>query len=228
MADDARIEVVDTREGYDRWSHQYDVDGNPLIALEEKYFPEILGEVRGLRVADIGCGTGRHASRLATSGARVVALDFSTGMMRKAREKVASGAVSFAVTDISRALPIRDHAFDRIICCLVLDHIHDVAGLFCELKRISRDDGFIAISSMHPAMMLREVQAQFHDPVTGATVRPRSAPNQISDYVNAATAAGLHIDHMSEHVIDAEVAGKYPRAMKYLGWPALLLMRLIP
>jgi ubiquinone/menaquinone biosynthesis C-methylase UbiE len=228
MADDARIEVIDTREGYDRWSHQYDVDGNPLIALEEKYFPEILGEVRGLRVADIGCGTGRHASRIASSGARVVAVDFSTGMMRKAREKVASGAISFAVADISRSLPIRDHVFDRIICCLVLDHIHDVAGLFCELKRICRDDGFIAISSMHPAMMLREVQAQFHDPVTGATVRPRSAPNQISDYVNATTAAGLRIDHMSEHVIDAEVAGKYPRAMKYLGWPALLLMRLIP
>ena len=52
-------------------------------------------------------------------------------------------------------------------------------------------------------------------------------PNQISDYVNAATTAGLRIDHMSEHVIDAEVADQYPRAMKYLGWPCLFLMRLV-
>jgi ubiquinone/menaquinone biosynthesis C-methylase UbiE len=228
MADDARIEVVDTREGYDRWSHQYDGDGNPLIAVEEKYFPAILGEVRSLKLADIGCGTGRHASRLVRSGAEVVALDFSTGMMRKAREKFGAGHIGFAVADISRALPLRERHFDRVICCLVLDHIHDVAALFGELKRICRADGFIAISVMHPAMMLREVQAQFHDPATGATVRPRSAPNQISDYVNAANAAGLRIDHMSEHVIDAEVASEYPRAMKYLGWPILLLLRLRP
>ena len=228
MADDARIEVVDTREGYDRWSHLYDIDGNPLIALEEKYFPEILGDVRGLKVADIGCGTGRHAARLASSGARVTALDFSTGMLRKAREKFGAQCIGFAVADISRSLPLRDHHFDRVICCLVLDHIHDVPRLFGELKRICRSDGFIALSVMHPAMMLRDVQAQFHDPTTGATVRPRSAPNEISDYVNAANAAGLSIEHMSEHVIDAGVAERYPRAMKYLGWPVLLLLRLVP
>ncbi len=227
MADSERIEVVDTREGYDRWSHCYDVDGNPLIALEEKHFAKILGAVRGLKIADIGCGTGRHASQLANAGAQVVALDFSTGMMRKARDKAGSQSVAFAVADISRALPLRANYFDRVICCLVLDHIDDVASLFPELKRICRRDGFIAISAMHPAMMLRDVQAQFHDPVSGARVRPRSAPNQISDYVNAATTAGLRIDHMSEYVIDAEVANQYPRAMKYLGWPCLFLMRLV-
>ena len=228
MAGEARIEVVDTREGYDRWSHQYDVDGNPLIALEEKHFPGILGEVRGLRIADIGCGTGRHAARLAYAGARVAALDFSTGMMGKARQRFGANDVAFAVADISHPLPIRDQCFDRVICCLVLDHIHDVASLFGELRRICRRDGFIAISSMHPAMMLRDIQAQFHDPVSGTTIRPRSAPNQMSDYVNAATTAALRIDHMSEHAIDGSLAAEFPRALKYLGWPMLLLMRLRP
>ena len=228
MAESPRIEIIDTREGYDRWSEIYDFDGNPLIALEEKHFSEILGEVSGLRIADIGCGTGRHASRLAASGARVIAIDFSSGMIRKARQKFGASEVTFAVADISTTLPMRDRSFDRVICCLVLDHIHDVADLFRELKRICTADGFIAISVMHPAMMLREVQAQFHDPLTGATVQPRSAPNQISDYVNAATAAGLRIDRMSEHAVDAELAREFPRAMKYLGWPMLLLMRQLP
>ena len=228
MAETPRIEVIDTREGYDRWSEIYDLDGNPLIALEEKHFPEILGEVRGLRIADIGCGTGRHAARLAASGARVIAIDFSAGMIRRAREKFDASEVAFAAADISRTLPMDNRSFDRVICCLVLDHIHDVASLFRELKRICKVDGVIAISVMHPAMMLREVQAQFHDPLTGATVRPRSAPNQVSDYINAATAAGLRIDDMSEHVVDAELAREFPRAMKYLGWPMLLLMRLLP
>lgn len=227
MAENPHIETIDTREGYDRWSEIYDLDGNPLIALEEKHFPAILGEVRGLRIADTGCGTGRHASRLAASGGRVIAIDFSSGMIRKAREKCGASEVTFAVADISTTLPMRDRSFDRVICCLVLDHIHDVASLFRELKRICKVDGFIAISVMHPAMMLREVQAQFHDPLTGATVRPHSAPNQVSDYVNAATAAGLRIAHMSEHAANEEIAAGFPRAMKYLGWPMLLLMRLV-
>src|SRR5579872_1503976 len=106
MADEARIEIIDTREGYDRWSEIYDLDGNPLIALEEKHFPEILGEVRGLRIADIGCGTGRHAARLAASGARVIAIDFSAGMIRRAREKFDASEVAFAAADISRTLPM--------------------------------------------------------------------------------------------------------------------------
>ena len=226
MAENPRIEVIDTREGYDRWSEVYDSDGNPLIALEEKHFPEILGEVRGLRVADIGCGTGRHASRLAALGAHVVALDFSTGMMRKAREKHRGDDLTFVVADIARALPLYDGAFDRVICCLVLDHIDDVRSLFAELKRICKVGGFIAISAMHPAMMLRDIQAQFHDAASGTTIRPRSAPNQISDYVTAAAANGLRIDRMSEHAVDDEIARQFPRALKYLGWPMLLLMRL--
>jgi ubiquinone/menaquinone biosynthesis C-methylase UbiE len=228
MADEALIQVLDTREGYDRWSEFYDVDGNPLIGLEQRYFSGMLGEVRGLRIADIGCGTGRHAAELARAGASVTAIDFSTGMMRKGREKAGAERVGFAVADLGRPLPLRDGSFDRVICCLVLDHIFDVAGLFAEMRRICRRGGFIAISSMHPAMMLKGLQAQFHDPETGARVRPRSAPNRICDYVNAAAAAGLNIVHMSEHAVDDELAAQFPRAQKYLGWPMLLLMKLVP
>ena len=56
--------------------------------------------------------------------------------------------------------------------------------------------------------------------------RPAGARHQLSDYVIAAMRAGLHIDHMSEHVVDDELAARSPRAQKYLGWPLLLLMRL--
>jgi 2-polyprenyl-3-methyl-5-hydroxy-6-metoxy-1,4-benzoquinol methylase len=73
-----------TREGYDLWSQTHDDEDNPLIALEEAPFERLRGEVRGLTIADIGCGTGRHALAMAQSGAHVVALDFSLGTMRMA------------------------------------------------------------------------------------------------------------------------------------------------
>src|SRR5208337_3834007 len=85
--------VLPTRAGYDRWAACYDTDGNPLIALEEPQVDRLLGEVRGLAVLDVGCGTGRHAIRLAGAGAIVQALDFSAGMLEQARKKPGAAGI---------------------------------------------------------------------------------------------------------------------------------------
>lgn len=45
--------IARTREGYDLWWQTYDDEDNPLIALEEAAFERLLGEVRGLTIADI-------------------------------------------------------------------------------------------------------------------------------------------------------------------------------
>jgi len=50
-------------------------------------------------VADIGCGTGRHAVRWAVAGARVIAVDFSAAMLERARAKLGAQAyLSFSMT----------------------------------------------------------------------------------------------------------------------------------
>lgn len=217
---------VSTQEGYDLWSEFYDSDGNPLVLLEEPRVAELLGDVRGLKVLDVGCGTGRHTVRLAQAGAQVTGMDFSAGMLAKARSKPGAELASFVEHDLAQRFGFEDRSFDRVICCLVLDHIHELRAFFGELGRVCRADGFIVCSVMHPAMMLKGVQARFHDPNTGAEVRPASAPNQISDYVMGILQAGLRIEHLSEHAVDADLAAQAPRAEKYNGWPMLLMMKL--
>ena len=81
---------------------------------------------------------------------------------------------------------------------------------------------------MHPAMMLRGVQARFRDPRTGQEVRPQSRPHQIADYVMAATRAGLVLLDISEYSVDEALAARSPRGRKYLGWPLLLTLKLSP
>src|SRR5271170_4678065 len=81
------VDLLSTKEGYDRWADIYDGDDNPLVALEEPWVDKLLGDVNGLKVADIGCGTGRHALRLAAAGAIVQAVDFSEGMLARAQAK---------------------------------------------------------------------------------------------------------------------------------------------
>lgn len=218
--------IVPTQSGYDQWSEFYDVDENPLVLLEDLHFPKLLGDVEGIEVADIGCGTGRHALRLAELGARVTAVDFSAGMLERAKKKAGGKAIRFIQHDLSQPLPFADAAFDRVICCLVLDHIAGLESFFWELKRICKPDGFIAISGMHPAMTLKGVQARFTDPSSGNKVLLAGEEHCFSDYIMALVGAGLRIEQLSEHCPDAALAARCERAKKYEGWPMLMLMKL--
>lgn len=202
------------------------MDENPLVLLENLHFPKLLGNVNGLNVADIGCGTGRHALRLAEDGARVTAVDFSSGMLQRAKTKAEGKPISFVEHDLSKPLPLPDAMFDRVICCLVLDHIAGLGSFFRELRRICKPDGFIAISGMHPAMSLKGVQARFTDPASGSKVLLASEEHRFSDYVNAVVEAGLRIEHLSEHCGDAALSKRCERAQKYEGWPMLMLLKL--
>lgn len=221
-------DTLPTQEGYDRWAAVYDTDGNPLVALEEPRMDALLGEVRGLSILDLGCGTGRHSIRLARAGAQVDAIDFSAEMLNRAREKAHGLPVRFHVHDLTTRLPFESGRFDRVVCGLVLDHIHELNGFFAEVKRLCNPAGFAAISIMHPAMMLLGVQARFTDPHTGQKVYPKSAPNQVSDYINSALAAGLRIERFTEHLADEQLVRTHPRADKYLGWPMLMMLKLVP
>lgn len=220
------IEVVPTRDGYDRWAEVYDDECNPLVMFEEPRVIELLGDVCGLTIADIGCGTGRHAVRLANAGALVTGVDFSDGMVQRMREKPGAEAVNFVRHDLAQPLPFPDASFDRVLCCLVLDHIAGLQPVFGELHRLCRADGFVLVTVMHPAMELMGVRARFTDPATGRKVSPQSQSHQVSDYVMAALRAGLALDHLSEHACDAAFAARVPRAARYVDWPMLLVMRL--
>jgi malonyl-CoA O-methyltransferase len=226
--DTLETETVPTQVGYDRWAECYDNDDNPLVLLEEQHIGHLAGIVAGLKVVDIGCGTGRHAIRLAAAGARVTAVDFSEAMLQRARSKPGAEAITFLQHDMSRPLPLESASFERVFCCLVLDHILDLDNFFRQLKRLCHHQGDLIISVMHPAMSLRGVQARFIEPGSGRRISPAGHAHSISDYLMAALHAGLLLEHISEHKVDEALATRSPRAAKYLGWPMLLLMKFLP
>jgi ubiquinone/menaquinone biosynthesis C-methylase UbiE len=217
--------IVPTREGYDRWSEVYDSDGNPLVALEEREVIRMMGEVRGLTIADVGTGTGRHALRFASAGARVVGLDFSLGMMERARAKPNADRIAFLCADCL-ALPLADSSFDRVISGLVAEHVAALEPYLAELGRISCRGGLIIVTTLHPAMNLEGVRARFNDPATGTKVYPAGRDYRISDFVMAAKRTGLVFEEMVERSMTAEIAATLPRAGRYVNWPMLLAMRL--
>ena len=219
--------LASVRVGYDRWAAVYDHDANPLPALEEPIVRSIVGDPRGLEVLDLGCGTGRHTLWLAARGAAVTGIDFSEGMLEEARRKPGAEQVRFLCHDLHTPLPLRDDEFDLIVSGLVLEHLRELDGFFREIKRVLKTDGRAVVSAMHPAMFLRGSQARFTDPTTGELVQPGSIAHSISEFVMAAVRARLQIADIEEVSPDAEFAEKYPRADKYVGWPMLVVLRLI-
>jgi ubiquinone/menaquinone biosynthesis C-methylase UbiE len=214
------------REGYDRWAIVYDHDANPLPALEEPIMRKAFGDVSGLAVLDLGCGTGRHALCLAAAGATVTALDFSEGMLAEARAKAGATGIRFLAHDLHQPLPFPDGMFDLAVSGLVLEHLRDLEAFFREARRVLRGGGRAVVSAMHPAMFLRGCQARFTDPDSGEIVMPGSFPHQMGDFVMAALRAGFRLDAIDEYAPDAAFAARYPRAEKYVGWPMLVVMRM--
>ncbi len=226
MPEPTKLDPEAIRGGYDRWAEIYDHELNPLVALEEPIVRQALGDVTGLSVLDLGCGTGRHALRLGAAGARVTAVDFSEGMLNEARRKSGAEAVRFLAHDLQLPLPFEARGFDRIVSGLVLEHLSDLRFVFGEARRVLKPGGRAVVSAMHPAMFLKSVQARFTDPATGEKVQPGSVPHSIGDFVMAAVHAGFTLEAIGEHAPDAAFAARYPRAEKYVDWPMLVVLQL--
>ncbi|MBU0617662.1 MAG: class I SAM-dependent methyltransferase [Planctomycetes bacterium] len=217
---------LDAQSGYDRWSQIYDDELNPLVMLEAPVVRAWLDPPEGWRIADVGCGTGRHALWLAQAGALVDAFDCSSGMMAKARQKLSDAGVRLHHHRLPTPLPVPDNTFDVALLALVADHLADLETVFGDLRRAVKPGGGVIFTVLHPAMNLLGITARFTDPESGSEVRVEAFEHTYGDYVTAVLKSGLHIEEIVERKVDADLVARTPRAEKYVGWPLLLAMRL--
>ena len=63
-----------------------DPSADTPYGLEYAFY--LLGDIRGQRVLDLGCGTGENLISLVKRGARVVAMDISTDLVDRARRRL--------------------------------------------------------------------------------------------------------------------------------------------
>ncbi len=219
--------LLSLNEGYNRWAEFYDADDNPLHVLEETVVGEALGNVGGKAVLDLGCGTGRQTLRLAEKGAKVTGVDQSEGMLEKAKAKDTRGAVQFLHLNLDEAFSFPDATYDLVVSFLVLEHVSDLGRFFSHCRRVCRENGFLYFTAMHPAMVLRGVQARYTE-ASGRKVYPKGYPYRICDYVNAAIGGGLRLARITEHTADRSLGSASQRARKYEGWPLLLTLMFYP
>ena len=102
------------------------------------------GDLRGRRVLDVGCGTGRLALALAERGAKVWGVDSSEEMLAQART-IAGRRVGLKLGR-AEALPFKDGWFERVVLRLVV-HLVDRERAFGEVARVVAPGGRVVCAT---------------------------------------------------------------------------------
>jgi ubiquinone/menaquinone biosynthesis C-methylase UbiE len=126
-----------------------DVYWGEFVASEKKL--GILGDVRGKRILEIGCGSAQNSIALAKWGAHVCAVDFSRMQVRHAHRlaKTDDVEVGLSVGDMNK-LPFRNETFDMVITAVSLQYVQDLVVAFSEVNRVLPGSGHFVFSGMHP------------------------------------------------------------------------------
>ncbi|MBW3614271.1 MAG: methyltransferase domain-containing protein [Actinobacteria bacterium] len=142
-----------------------------------------LGLRAGDRVLDMGAGGGRHAFESLRRGGVVVALDIDRTELKdvaamieamSAAGEAPAGARGAAVSGSGLALPFPDAAFDRVVASEVLEHVEDDRRAICELARVLRPGGVLAVTVPRwlPELVNWALDDDYHAPaVPGGHVR---------------------------------------------------------
>lgn len=213
-------------EGYDKWASTYDYEPNPLITLEEKVTLDMIGNVQGQHVLDLGCGTGRYCALFAKSGAKVVGVDPSQEMLKRARQR-ATSANQF---DLRQGTIDRVHfpqrCFDLIISALVLGHLPELEPTFAETVRLLKEGGRLVISDIHPYWPVSgHNYTEFFDG-NGQEYRMPIYPHLLEEYWCLCRKYGLHFEDFREPKIDNRLIESFPSLKDYQGIPLAIVLKL--
>jgi malonyl-CoA O-methyltransferase len=207
---DAGAEIA---RAYDRWARTYDTDANTTRDLDADVLRQSSLAIDDRDVLEVGCGTGKNTRWLAERARRVVAMDFSPGMLDVARGRVPSERVTLVQHDIRERWPVDDASVDLVIGNLILEHVANVAPIFAEAARVLRPGGVMYCCELHPYRQLRGGQAHFTDEWSGEVVFAPAFQHTIAEYVNAAIASGLSIQRLDEWTETGAASPAIPRLL---------------
>ena len=146
----------DVSRMFDRVAKRYDLL-NDILSLGQtkrwrKKVTRVIDPKPGMRILDIAAGTGTSSAALAKSGASVIAMDFSKGMIETGKRL--HPELTFVFGD-ALALPFPDAEFDITTISFGLRNTHDTSKALAEARRVTKEGGSIyVVEFSHPTFSL--------------------------------------------------------------------------
>ncbi|GAA1609824.1 hypothetical protein GCM10009789_75240 [Kribbella sancticallisti] len=145
--------MTDITSAYEELADVYHATVDPDGAgLDDPTFDEMVGDVRGQRVAAIACGQGRDARRLADLGASVVGVDASPSLLAHARtlEQESPRGIEYRHGSAHDLHGLADDSFDGVVCHMALMDIPELEPTIRSIARVLVPGGWFVASIVHP------------------------------------------------------------------------------
>ncbi len=129
---------------FDVWSNWYRLTPFGLeLRRIQRVALERLRAVKGQKVLDLGCGPADGASWLRQKGIDAIGLDYSFGMLEKARrDRALAGRLT---RGDAGHLPFKDGAFDKLVCTNSFHHYPDHVRALTEMRRVLKPGGLLVL-----------------------------------------------------------------------------------
>ncbi|MBO0746688.1 MAG: class I SAM-dependent methyltransferase [Candidatus Dormibacteraeota bacterium] len=196
----------------------------------------LLGEVRGRRVLDAGCGTGYFTRMLAERGAHVIGVEPAEAMVAFARAKEAElgQGITYVQAELT-LLPDLGGPFDSVVCSMVLMAVPDWKPAMRACVECLRPGGLFVFALVHPAFeqlwstwrdhgdyRVRRYLEEYE--IVGPDASDFHRP--LSAYLNELASLGCRLREVVEPGLDPEVAEKssIPGIESYVHLPNFLIV----
>ncbi|GLY78948.1 class I SAM-dependent methyltransferase [Actinoallomurus iriomotensis] len=176
----------------------------------------MLGDVRGRRILDAGCGHGYLSRLLAARHAHVVGVEPTDALLAYAWEKEREHrqGIEYVQADLT-GLPDLGEPFDAVVCSMVLPAIPDWKTAMRACVRAARPGGLFVFSVNHPAFEHLWATWREHGEyrvrryLEDYEMAQKYAPDfhrPISAYLNELAALGCRLRELAEPGLDPDIA----------------------
>jgi ubiquinone/menaquinone biosynthesis C-methylase UbiE len=141
-----KVRQYGSEAGYDLCAANYDEKLAFLDSFEKDFMGRMIGNAKGLKALDAGCGTGRLVPALLAAGAEVSGIDVSKKMLVVAEKKYPWA--EFKVGDIEK-IPYEDSTFDLVVATFVIVHLKDLRRAFDEVHRVLKEGGRFIVTNIN-------------------------------------------------------------------------------
>jgi ubiquinone/menaquinone biosynthesis C-methylase UbiE len=116
----------------------------------------MLGDIKGKKILDLGCGEGGYSRLYASKGAMVTGVDYSENLIHEANNQNQNNKIEYYVRDACFLEGIEDKNFDFVVSAMCLIAVENLEAAVNEAYRVLKPGGELIISILHPCFGFKE------------------------------------------------------------------------
>lgn len=193
---------------------------NPRYVIREGYL-ELLGDVSGKRIIDIGCGCGFDMQILSnhSDGIEGIGLDFCRESIEEARTVLGDNDDwSFVQNDMMSYQP--EDKFDIVLFSMVVMFYPDLSVIFKKLASLLKPGGQLLLVTNNPYLICKEydlpypqndrsIEYQHLFSIQGKEEPITKYLHSISSYINSAKSLGFIVQQILEQSVYSKETSFY-------------------